>query len=57
MRQSGITSTQYTQKMMDMTVRETLTVLFDYLIEGLARYGCGVTGMPYYDDADKNTLP
>jgi hypothetical protein len=30
-----------------MTVRETLTVLFDDMIEGLARFGCGLAGIPY----------
>jgi hypothetical protein len=33
--------------MMDMTVQETLTVLFNDLIEGLARLGCGMVGLPY----------
>jgi hypothetical protein len=35
--------------MMDMTVRETLTALFDDIIEGLARFGCGLAGIPYED--------
>jgi hypothetical protein len=33
--------------MMDMTVTEILTVLFDDIIEGLARLGCGMVGLPY----------
>jgi len=37
--------------MTDMTVSETLTVLFDEfvnnLIEGLAAYGCGQIGVAY----------
>jgi len=33
--------------MMDMTVSETLTALFDNIIEGLARMGCGMVGLPY----------
>jgi hypothetical protein len=32
---------------MAMTVSETLTALFDDLIEGLARMGCGMVGLPY----------
>jgi hypothetical protein len=32
---------------MAMTARETLTALFDQLIEGLARFGCGLAGIPY----------
>jgi hypothetical protein len=36
--------------MMAMTVRETLTVLIDDLIEGLARFGCGLAGIPYEGD-------
>lgn len=32
-----------------MTVRETLTVLFEDIIEGLAAYGYGMTGMPRPD--------
>ena len=30
-----------------MTVSETLTALFDNIIEGLARMGCGMVGLPY----------
>ena len=30
-----------------MTVSETLTALFDNMIEGLARMGCGMVGLPY----------
>jgi hypothetical protein len=33
--------------MMDMTAQETLTALFDDLIEGLACLGCGMVGLPY----------
>lgn len=32
-----------------MTVQETLTVLFEQIIEGLARFGCGLGGIPYED--------
>jgi hypothetical protein len=38
--------------MMDMTVSEILTALFNDFIEGLARYGCGMAGLPYYNDSD-----
>jgi len=30
-----------------MTARETLTVLINDFIEGLARFGCGMVGIPY----------
>lgn len=33
-----------------MTVRETLTAIIDAIIEGLARYGCGLAGLPYEDN-------
>jgi hypothetical protein len=33
---------------MVMTAREILTVLIEDLIEGLARFGCGLAGI-YYD--------
>jgi hypothetical protein len=33
--------------MMAMTVLETLTVLFDDIIEGIIRFGCGLEGIPY----------
>jgi hypothetical protein len=33
--------------MMVMTVRETLTALFNDIVEGLARFGCGLAGIPY----------
>lgn len=34
-----------------MTVSETLTVLFEDIIQGLARFGCGLAGLPYpYED-------
>jgi hypothetical protein len=32
---------------MAMTVSEILTALFDNIIEGLARMGCGMVGLPY----------
>jgi hypothetical protein len=32
---------------MDMINRETLTALFNDIIEGLARFGCGLAGIPY----------
>jgi hypothetical protein len=38
---------QYTQKMMDMTIRETLTALIDNIYHALARFGCGILGLPY----------
>ena len=28
-------------------LKETLTALFDDIIEGLARLGCGMVGLPY----------
>ena len=40
-------NTQYTQRMTDMTAQETLTALFEDLIQGLARFGCGLAGLPY----------
>ena len=46
--------------MMDMTVSETLTALFDKfvnnLIEGLAAYGCGQLGVayPFIENEDNN---
>ena len=30
-----------------MTAQEILTALFDDIIEGLARLGCGLAGIPY----------
>jgi len=30
-----------------MTLRETLTVLFNDIVEALARLGCGLAGIPY----------
>jgi hypothetical protein len=32
-----------------MILQRTLTVLFDSLVEGLARLGCGLGGLPYLD--------
>jgi Na+/H+-translocating membrane pyrophosphatase len=40
---------QSIQKMMGPTVLAILTALFDDLIEGLARFGCGMVGLPYPD--------
>jgi len=45
MRQSGITNIQYIQRTMAMTVIEILTALYENIIEGLASYGYGVTGL------------
>ena len=39
-----------------MTVLKTLIALFKYCLEGFARYGCGVAGLPYPEE-DKITLP
>lgn len=51
-------SIQYTQRMMDMTVREILTVLFNDTVEGLARFGCGMVGLPYpYEIESSADLP
>jgi len=44
----------YTLRMMVMTVLETLTALFNDVLEGLARYGCGVAGLPYYGDDNES---
>jgi hypothetical protein len=35
---------------MAMTVLEILTVLFNDIVEGLSRFGCGMVGLPYPDD-------
>jgi hypothetical protein len=32
---------------MEVTVQEILTVLFDDIVEGLARFGCGLAGIWY----------
>jgi hypothetical protein len=32
------------------TLQKTLTVLFDDIIEGLARFGCGLAGIPYENE-------
>jgi hypothetical protein len=29
--------------------------LFDDILEGLARYGCGVAGLPYYEDKKESS--
>jgi hypothetical protein len=34
---------------MVMTVSETLIALLDDIIKGLARFGCGLAGLPYED--------
>ena len=36
-----------------MTAREILTVLYNDIIEGLARMGCGMVGLPYPNDYDE----
>jgi hypothetical protein len=36
--------------MMVMTVLETLTALFDDIIEGIARFGCGLEGISYENE-------
>jgi hypothetical protein len=36
-----------------MIDRETLIALFNSLIEGLARFGCALGGVPYPDTDDK----
>jgi hypothetical protein len=43
--------------MMVMTAREILTVLYNNIIEGLARYGCGVMGLPFYEEESSADLP
>lgn len=35
-----------------MTAREILTVLINDLIEGFARLGCGIAGIPYESKRD-----
>jgi len=35
---------------MVMTVSETLIALIDDIVEGLARFGCGLAGIPYEGD-------
>ncbi len=32
---------------MEQTLKETLTALLDDILEGLARLGCGMVGLPY----------
>jgi hypothetical protein len=39
---------------MAMTAQETLTALFNDLIEGLACLGCGMVGLPYPEIEDNN---
>jgi hypothetical protein len=33
--------------MTEVTAKEILTALFDDIVEGLARLGCGMVGLPY----------
>jgi hypothetical protein len=40
-----------------MTAREILTVLYNDIIEGLSRYGCGVMGLPFYEEESSADLP
>jgi hypothetical protein len=40
-------NTQCGQRMMEQMLKETLIALFDNIIEGLARLGCGMVGLPY----------
>jgi hypothetical protein len=40
-------SIQFIQRKMVMIARETLIALFNDIIEGLARFGCGLAGIPY----------
>jgi hypothetical protein len=37
-----------------MTAREILTVLFNDIVEGLARLGCGMVGLSYPTIEDKH---
>jgi hypothetical protein len=37
--------------MMVMTAREILTALFNDIIEGLARFGCGMVGLVYEESS------
>jgi hypothetical protein len=37
-----------------VTAKETLTALIDDLIEGLARLGCGMVGLPYPEIKDND---
>jgi hypothetical protein len=34
---------------MEPMLKETLIVLFNDILEGLARFGCGLAGIPYED--------
>lgn len=43
-------NTQYIQRMTDMIDQKTLSALFKDIIEGLARFGCALGGVPYYQD-------
>jgi len=38
------------QKTMEQTLKEILTALY----EGLARFGCGLGGLPYYEVDDES---
>lgn len=35
-----------------MTAQEILTVLIDPFIDSIARFGCGLAGLPYPDQPD-----
>jgi hypothetical protein len=37
-----------------MTAREILIALFDQLIEGLSRFGCGMVGISYPDHFERD---
>ena len=34
----------------EQTLQEILTAVFNDIIEGLARFGCGMVGLPYPED-------
>jgi hypothetical protein len=40
--------------MTEVTVKEILTALFDDILEGFARMGCGMVGLPYPYIEDDN---
>jgi len=40
--------------MTEVTAKEILTALFDNIIEGFARMGCGMVGLPYPVIEDDN---
>jgi hypothetical protein len=45
---------QSIQKMMEPTVHAILTALLDNIVEGLARLGWGMIGIPYPEYFEKN---